>query len=83
MAVQQRAARASRTQVAVRSAAAFGAVLGTMAVWWPAGIAVAIVVCGVATVLANRMLQADRGDTVETELSALFEPFAPDEPLLA
>jgi hypothetical protein len=56
--------------------------MGTMAIWWPAGIAVALLVCGVATVLANRMLQADPGETAETELSALFAPFAPDEALL-
>ncbi|HEY0374709.1 MAG TPA: hypothetical protein VGC94_07920 [Amnibacterium sp.] len=68
--------------MAVRSTAAFAAVLGTMAIWWPAGIAVALVVCGVATVLANRMLQADHPEAVETELSALFAPFPPDEALL-
>jgi hypothetical protein len=85
VAVQQGAARASITQVAVRSAAAFGSVLVTMAIWWPAGIGVALIVCGAATVLANRMLHVpvERAETGELELSTLFSVAASDEVLPA
>lgn len=69
--------------MAVNSAAAFGAIVLTMAIWWPAGIGVALVVCGAATVLANRMLQTpvDRSDADDTELSVLLAAFGPDEAL--
>jgi hypothetical protein len=85
VAVQQGAVRASTTQVAVRSAAAFGSIIVTMAIWWPAGIGVALIVCGVATLLANRMLHVpvEGGEAVDLELSALFPPAASDEVLPA
>jgi hypothetical protein len=69
----------------VRAAAAFGAIVVTMAIWWPAGIAVALIVCGAATVLANRMLQipVDGAATADPDLIDLFSPFASDEPLQA
>ena len=81
MAVQHRSARASTTQVVVRSAAAFGSIVVTMAIWWPAGIGVALIVCGAATLLANRMLHGpvEGAEAVDLELSALFSPAASDD----
>jgi membrane protein implicated in regulation of membrane protease activity len=61
-------------QVILRSAAAFGAVVLTMAISWPVGIGVAILVCVVATVLANRRLErAGEGSVAgTTELITLL-----------
>jgi hypothetical protein len=85
VAVRQRAGSASVAQVAGRSAAAFAAVLITMSIWWPAGIAVALLACGAATVLANRMLQARAApaEVAEVDLSSLFPPLLPDEAVRA
>jgi hypothetical protein len=72
-------------QVTGRSAAAFAAVLLTMSIWWPAGIAVALLACGAATVLANRMLQAPTApaDVAEGDLASLLTPLLHDESLRA
>jgi hypothetical protein len=83
VATEQRVTGATRTQVAVRAATAFGAIVVTMAIWWPAGIAVALIVCGVATVLANRMLQVPVEGALEADLLGLFSASGSDEALQA
>ena len=85
MAVQHPAAGASKVQVAVRSAVTFGAIVLTMSIWWPAGIVVALMACGAATVLANRMIQAagERSDVTDMDPAVLFAPFVSDDALEA
>jgi hypothetical protein len=64
----------TRRQIAVRSAAAFVGVALTMSIWWPAGIAVALVVCVAATVVAKRMIEAGDETAAEgwTDLTTLL-----------
>ncbi|HEY8320127.1 MAG TPA: hypothetical protein VIG76_15000 [Amnibacterium sp.] len=65
--------RTTRAQIAMRAGAAFAAVALTLSISWPVGIGLAVVVCAIATVLANRMLQAGEqtADTV-VDLAALL-----------
>jgi hypothetical protein len=72
----------TRRQVAMRSATAFAAIALTLSIWWPAGIGVAVVVCAVATVLANRMMQAgdDHGANGAGDLAALLAGVGEPEP---
>lgn len=64
----------TRRQIAVRSVAAFVGVALTMSIWWPAGIAVALVVCVAATVAANRLVQAGAQPAADghTDLAVLL-----------
>jgi hypothetical protein len=64
--------RTTRVQIAVRASAAFAAVALTLAISWPVGIGLAIVVCAIATVTANRMLQAGEQADAVVDLAALL-----------
>ena len=57
----------------MRAGAAFGAVALTLSISWPLGIGLAVVVCAIATVTANRMLQADeQGAESVVDLASLL-----------
>lgn len=60
--------------IAVRASAAFTGVLLAMAISWPVGIGLALVVCVAATVVANRMLEAAEAPLAERvpDLTALL-----------
>ncbi|MGN6741768.1 MAG: hypothetical protein ACTHJL_00525 [Amnibacterium sp.] len=64
----------TRRQIAVRAAAAFVGIALTMSIWWPAGIAVALIVCVAATVVAKRMIEAGDDSAADggTDLATLL-----------